>query len=189
MPTLEKWLIGLLLAWAGAAGAGAPAVGLGEPLTQAQLARHDITVFPDGRNLPPGRGSVTEGRAIYRAQCAACHGEKGIEGPATRLAGSDGLFGWDDPLRIVRIKKYPLLIWSMGARWPYATSIFDYVRRAMPHTAPKSLSDDQVYAVTAYLLRMNDLVDANAVMDRKALPKVRMPAQERSVSAWPKLAP
>ena len=120
---------------------------------------------------------------------AACHGEKGIEGPATRLAGSDGLFGWDDPLRIVRIKKYPLLIWSMGARWPYATSIFDYVRRAMPHTAPKSLSDDQVYAVTAFLLHLNELVDANAVMDRQALPKVKMPAQGRSVSAWPKLAP
>lgn len=185
MPTLEKWLAGLCLVWAGAASAGAPVVGLGAPLSDAELARYDITVFPDGRNLPHGRGSVAEGRIIYREQCAACHGEKGIEGPATRLAGSDGLFGWDDPLRIIRIKKYPLLIWSMGARWPYATSIFDYVRRAMPHTAPKSLSNDQVYAVTAHLLHMNALIEADAVMDRQALPRVKMPAQGRSVSAWP----
>jgi cytochrome c len=185
MPTLERLLFGLLLVGAGAGGATEPVIGLGEALTEADLARYDITVFPDGRNLPPGRGSVTEGRVIYRDRCAACHGESGIEGPATRLAGSDGLFGWDDPLRIIRIKKYPLLIWSMGARWPYATSIFDYVRRAMPHTAPKSLSNDEVYAVTAYLLRMNALVEESAVMDRQALPKVKMPALDRSVSAWP----
>ena len=79
---------------------------------------------------------MAQGARLYQAQCAACHGPRGIEGPAARLAGSDGWMGWDDPLRLLRIRKYPLLIQSVGARWPYATTLFDYVRRAMPDHAP-----------------------------------------------------
>ncbi|MBK9572111.1 MAG: c-type cytochrome [Rhodoferax sp.] len=164
-------------------------VGLGQPLERAQIERYAITIFPDGRNLPPGQGSVAQGATLYQAQCAACHGAKGIEGPAARLAGSDGFIGWSDPLRPLRVLKYPLLVVSVGARWPYATTLFDYVRRAMPHHAPKSLSDDEVYAVTAHLLHLNDLVLNTAVMNRESLPRVVMPGLEKTVSAWPPVAP
>lgn len=160
-------------------------IGLGQPLPQAQIDRFSITIFPDGRNLPPGQGSVAQGASLYQAQCAACHGDVGIEGPAARLAGSDGFFGWSDPLRVLRIRKYPLLVVSVGARWPYATTLFDYVRRAMPHHAPKSLTDDAVYALTAHLLHLNDLVPSTAVMNREALLRVTMPGLAKTVSAWP----
>lgn len=159
-------------------------IGLGQPLAQVQIECYAITVFPDGRNLPPGQGSVAQGAALYQTHCMACHGAKGIEGPAARLAGSDGFFGWTDPLRVLRIKNYPLLVQSVGARWPYATTIFDYVRRAMPYLAPKSLTDDEVYAITAHLLHMNDVVRDGAVMNRTTLPRVVMPAQAKTVSAW-----
>jgi mono/diheme cytochrome c family protein len=159
-------------------------IGLGQPLAQAQIERYVITVFPDGRNLPPGQGSVAQGAGLYQTQCTGCHGAKGIEGPAARLAGSDGFFGWTDPLRVLRIKNHPLLVQSVGARWPYATTLFDYVRRAMPYHAPKSLTDDEVYAITAHLLHMNDVVADGAVMNRTTLPRVVMPAQAKTVSAW-----
>lgn len=118
---------------------------------------------------------MAQGATLYQAQCAACHGNSGIEGPAARLAGSDGFIGWSDPLRPLRVLKHPLLVVSVGARWPYATTLFDYVRRAMPHHAPKSLSDDEVYAVTAHVLHLNDLVPSTAVMNRDTLPRVVMP--------------
>lgn len=176
------WLVLMNTAWAQTS---TPTPAFGAPLSEAEIRRFSITVFPDGRNLPPGRGSVMQGRALYRDQCAMCHGAKGIEGPAARLAGSDGFFSLSDPLRILRIQKHPLLILSVGAQWPYATSIFDYVRRAMPHHAPKSLKDDEVYALTAYILRLNGLAEEEAVLDRDSLPKVVMPGLARTVSAWP----
>lgn len=160
-------------------------IGLGLPLEAAQIERYAITIFPDGRNLPPGQGSVAQGAKLYAEQCALCHGTKGIEGPAARLAGSEGFIGWSDPFRFLRIMKYPLLVQSVGARWPYATSLFDYVRRAMPHYAPKSLLDDEVYAITAHLLHLNDLVELDAVMSRETLPKVTMPGLAKTVVAWP----
>lgn len=162
-----------------------PATALGIPLTEAEIERFSITVFPDGRNLPPGQGSVSQGRHLFQSQCAMCHGANGIEGPASRLAGSDGFFSLSDPLRILRILKHPRLIQSAGAQWPYATTIFDYVRRAMPHYAPKSLKDDEVYALTAYILYLNRLVEEDAMMDRASLPKVTMPGLSRTVSGWP----
>jgi hypothetical protein len=160
-------------------------IGLGLPLEAAQIERYAITIFPDGRNLPPGQGSVAQGAKLYAVQCALCHGAKGIEGPAARLAGSEGFIGWSDPFRFLRVMKYPLLVQSVGARWPYATSLFDYVRRAMPHYAPKSLLDDEVYAITAHLLHLNDLVELDAVMSRETLPKVKMPGLAKTVVAWP----
>lgn len=166
-----------------------PGIGLGLVLPQAQIDRFSITIFPDGRTLPSGQGSVAQGARLYQAQCAACHGDTGIEGPAARLAGSDGFFGWSDPLRVLRIRKYPLLVLSVGARWPYATTLFDYVRRAMPHPAPKSLTDEQVYALTAQLLHLNGLVPSTAVMNRETLPQVTMPGLAKTVSAWPLPAP
>lgn len=168
----------LLLALGGAV-AAQESIEFGQPLTPQTIQRYAITVFPDGRNLPAGAGSVAAGRALYASHCAGCHGAAGIEGPAARLVGSDGFFSLDDPLRILRIREHPLLLLSVGGQWPYATSIFDYIRRAMPHQAPKSLSDDQVYALTAHLLQMNGLLEEDAVLDRDSLPRVVMPGRAR----------
>ena len=188
-----KWLLrvlraiclGALLGFSALHAQTAAEIGLGLALESAEIARYSITVFPDGRNLPPGQGSVLQGAQLYQEKCAVCHGAKGIEGPAARLVGSDGFFSWRDPLRPLRIAKYPLLVLSVGASWPYATTLFDYIRRAMPRQAPKSLSDDEVYALTAYLLQRNGLVDADAVMDQQSLPQVVMPGLARTVNAWP----
>lgn len=161
------------------------AIGLGTVLTAEEIERYAITVFPDGRGLPPGRGTVEQGARLYRVQCAACHGAQGIEGPTSRLVGTDGFIGWNDPLRPLRVRKYPLQVFSVGAMWPHATTLFDYVRRGMPMHAPKSLTDEEVYAVTGYVLHLNGLVGSQAVMDRDTLPRVVMPGLARTVSAWP----
>lgn len=158
---------------------------LGDPLEPAVAACLSRTIYPDGHNLPPGRGSVKRGEQVYAQQCAMCHGRTGIEGPSARLAGSDGFISWEDPTRPLRILTHPVLMLSVGAQWPYATSLFDYVRRAMPYYAPKSLSDPDVYAVTGYVLYLNRLLSRDAVLDRQSLPLVRMPGARRTVLAWP----
>lgn len=168
----------LLLALASSA-AAQPVIGFGLPLAAQTIQRYAISVFPDGRNLPPGQGSVRGGGELYAERCASCHSANGKQGPAARLVGRDGFFSVDDPLRILRISEHPLLLFSVGGQWPYATSIFDYTRRAMPHYAPKSLSDDQVYALTAYILHLNGLLDATAVLDQDSLAKVEMPGRKR----------
>ena len=157
---------------------------LGKPLPEPEISQYSITIFPDGTNLPTGQGSVSHGATLYKNQCTMCHGERGIEGPAARLAGSDGWFSLSDPLRALRIKKYPILLISVGGMWPHATTIFDYIRRAMPHYAPKSLGNDEVYALTAHILYLNDLVDEETVLDKNSILKVLMPGKARSVSAW-----
>lgn len=157
---------------------------LGEPLSESETEFYSITVFPDGENLPEGKGNVQQGLKLYKTQCAYCHGETGIEGPAARLAGKDGWFSLSDPLRILRIQKYPILLVSVGGLWPYATTIFDYVRRAMPHQAPKTLSNDEAYAATAYILYLNDLLEVDEELNQDNLSKVTMPGKERSISAW-----
>lgn len=183
---LAAWLVAVPHAGLASDSAVAPqSIGLGTTLSVAEVERYAITVFPDGRGLPPGRGSVEQGARLYQMQCAACHGARGIEGPASRLAGTDGFIGWRDPLRPLRVRKHPLLVLSVGALWPYATTVFDYVRRGMPMHAPKSLTDEEVYAVTGYVLHLNGLVDSQAVMDRETLPRVVMPGLARTVSAWP----
>jgi len=158
---------------------------LGKPLSVAEINQFSITVFPDGSNLPIGQGSVDQGRVLYENQCRMCHGKDGIEGPAARLAGSDGWFSYSDPLRILRIETHPVLLISVGSLWPYATSIFDYIRRAMPHYSPKSLDDNQVYALTAYLLYLNDLVSDSLVLDAESIINVEMPGKNRSITSWP----
>ncbi len=158
---------------------------LAQPLTQDEIKKYNMTVFPDGKNLPLGKGSVLQGKTLYKNQCVLCHGENGIEGPAARLVGSDGWFSFSDPLRVLRIEKHPILLISVGALWPHATSIFDYIRRAMPHYAPKSLSNEQSYALTAYLLFMNDIIDESLILDQHSILNINMPARSRSVLAWP----
>lgn len=158
---------------------------LGTPLSQNEIDRWSITIFPDGRNLPAGSGTARDGATLYNDTCAACHGPGGKEGPASRLVGSDGFFSFSDPLRILRIRKNPLLLVSVGGQWPYATTIFDYIRRAMPPAAPKSLDGDEVYALTAYILYLNGITDKETRLDARTLPQIVMPGRDRSVSMWP----
>ena len=152
---------------------------LGKPLLKNEIAPFDITIFPNGKNLPTGSGSVTEGKALYKNRCAMCHGKQGIEGPAARLAGSDGWFSLSDPLRILRIEKYPVLLISVGSLWPYATSILDYIRRAMPHYNPKSLTNNESYALTAHILYLNGIIEDDQWLNKKNITGINMPAQQR----------
>ena len=152
--------------------AAPPGPGLGKPLTRQDLAGLDINVFPDGQGLPPGQGTAVEGKAIYDAQCAACHGPKGTGGSAGELAGKAALDG-SHPDQTV------------GNYWPYATTIFDFVRRSMPLNAPRRLTNDQVYAVTAYLLAINGVIGDSDSMDATTLPAVKMPNREGFVRVWP----
>ena len=148
--------------------------GIGRPATPAEIAAWDIDVGPDGVGLPPGRGTSADGAPIYAARCAACHGKTGREGPNDPLAGrlpGDAFTFAQDP----RAPK------TIGSYWPYATTVFDYVRRAMPPDAPGSLGDHEVYGLVAYLLYLNELIPADAVVDATSLPKVKMPARDHFV--------
>jgi cytochrome c len=120
-------------------------------------------VRADGKGLPEGSGSVQNGQKIYAATCAACHGQRGEGKLADRLVGGYGTLATMTPVRTV------------GSFWPYATTLFDYIRRAMPFNAPQSLTADQVYAVTAYALYLNNIIAEDRVLDARSLPKVVMP--------------
>lgn len=145
--------------------------GFGRVATPDEIAALDIDVMPDGTGLPEGKGTVSEGKAIYTLKCAVCHGANGVEGPNDQLVGRlpDDAFTFGDDLSARRYK-------AIGSYWPYSTTLFDYIRRAMPQTAPGSLTDHEVYALTAYLLHLNDLVDEEAIMNRESLPAIKMPA-------------
>lgn len=143
--------------------------GIGRPATAAEIAGWNIDVGHDGSNLPTGSGSVGHGREVYAQQCASCHGDKGEGGVGDRLAGGQGTIGTAKPVRTV------------GSYWPYAPTLFDYIRRAMPQNAPQSLSDDDVYAVSAYILNLNGLVGADATLDAKSLAAIRMPNRDKFV--------
>lgn len=137
---------------------------LGRAATPEELAAWDISIDPDGAGLPPGGGTPRQGEAVYVAKCLACHGEKGAGKPNDQLVGGRGtLAGRQAPVK------------TAGSFWPYATTLFDYVRRAMPLNESKSLSNDEVYAVVAYLLHLNGIIDENETIDAHTLPKVRMP--------------
>ena len=156
---------------AGAAFAQGPVrYGIGRAATPAEIAALDIDVMPDGTGLPAGRGTSMEGAPIYAAKCAMCHGRTGKEGPNDVLVGREPRQGFP-------FSQDPALPHTIGNYWPYATTVFDYIRRAMPPTAPGSLTDAEVYALTAFLLHANDLIAADSVMDRTTLPKVAMPAR------------
>jgi cytochrome c len=154
---------------------GADAPNLGRVATSDEIARRDLIVSPDGENLPAGSGSVADGAMVYAEKCAACHGANGAGGPMDRLSGGIGTIGSDDPIKTV------------ASYWPYATTLFDYVRRAMPANAPQSLSNDEVYAVTAYLLSIDGIVDGDAVMNADSLPGVEMPNRDGFIPWSPDL--
>jgi mono/diheme cytochrome c family protein len=155
--------------------APAPATfGIGRAATSAEIAAWDIDIGPDGTGLPAGRGSVADGATLYAARCAGCHGKSGIEGPNDVLVGKSA--GQSFPFAAdARIPK------TIGNYWPYATTLFDYIRRAMPPDMPGSLKDDEVYALVAHLLAWNGIVGNDAVLDAASLPKVHMPARDRFV--------
>jgi cytochrome c len=140
---------------------------LGRPASLPETAAWDISIGPDGAGLPPGSGTPHQGEAVYTAKCLACHGEKGAGKPNDQLVGGIGsLTGDQSPVKTV------------GSFWPYATTLFDYVRRAMPLNAPKSLSDDEVYAVAAYILELNGIIGDSDTMNAQTLPEVKMPNRD-----------
>jgi mono/diheme cytochrome c family protein len=147
---------------------------LGRPLTPEEIQKIDITVAPDGKGLPAGSGSVSAGAAVYARSCQACHGEKGAGKPQDQLTGGLGTLATSKPVK------------TPASYWPVATTLFDYIRRAMPITAPQSLTNDEVYALTAYILSIDGIVPADTVLDAKSLPRVKMPNKDGFISWWPK---
>jgi cytochrome c len=158
----------------GPARAEPPRYGFGRTPTPDEIAARDIDVRADGKGLPPGEGSVAEGRAIFAQTCAACHGDKGQGNLSDRLVGGFGTLKDPNPVRTV------------GSYWPYATTLFDYVRRAMPFNAPESLTADQVYAVSAYVLSMNGILGDDGVLNATNLPKIVMPNRNGFISPDPR---
>ena len=137
---------------------------LGRVAAPEEIVSWDISIGPDGAGLPPGSGTPQQGEAVYIAKCLACHGEKGAGKPNDALVGGLGtLVGDQAPVK------------TAGSFWPHATTLFDYVRRAMPLNESKSLSNDEVYAVVAYLFRLNGIIGENETINVQTLPKVRMP--------------
>lgn len=142
---------------------------LGEAVSAADLALADYSILPNGAGLPAGSGNAQQGATVYSQNCLACHGEGGTDGLNDRLVGGHGSLLTDKPVRTV------------GSFWPYATTLFDYVRRAMPYQMPGNLTNDEVYAVTAYILFLNGVVAEDANMNADTLPKVKMPNGENVV--------
>jgi S-disulfanyl-L-cysteine oxidoreductase SoxD len=153
-----------LLALAGANRAQAQgAYGIGRIATSAEIAGWNIDVDRDGNNLPPGSGSVSHGHEVFDQQCASCHGAKGEGGLGDRLVGGQGTIATPKPVRTV------------GSFWPYASTLFDYIRRAMPQNGPQSLDNDDVYAVSAHILNLNGLLPSDATLDARTLGAIKMP--------------
>lgn len=149
--------------------AQSPHYGVGRAPTPEEIRSMDITIPPDGTGLPDGRGTVAEGREIYARRCQRCHGAKGEGGDEpkqARLVGGRGTLNTPKPLK------------TIGSYWPYATTVWDYVNRAMPLDNPGMLTHSQVYSVVAFLLYMNGIVGENDVMDAKSLPAIRMPNRD-----------
>jgi cytochrome c len=162
MPTRE-FCIAVLAVLELASVTRAQAQGIGRSATPAEIAGWNIDIDRDGKNLPPGSGSVSQGRMVFDQQCASCHGAKGEGGLGDKLVGGKGTLATPNPVKTV------------GSYWPYAPTLFDYIRRAMPLNAPQSLSNEDVYAVSAYILSLNGLLPGDATLDAKTLSTITMP--------------
>jgi len=138
----------------------------GRPATIEEMKLWDIDVRPDGKGLPEGSGTVAHGKSVYEENCEACHGPNGQGGIKDRLAGGQGSLATENPIKTV------------GSYWPYATTLFDYIHRAMPYHAPGSLSVDDTYAVAAYILNLNGILSSDGTLDRNTLPAIKMPNSE-----------
>jgi mono/diheme cytochrome c family protein len=143
-----------------------PTYGVGRPPTPEEVRAWELTIPPDGQGLPPGSGTAALGQAVFAARCAACHGETGEDPTYSRLVGGQGTLATDKPIQ------------TIGSFWQYATTLWGYIRRAQPFDNPGSLTADQVYAVTAYLLHRNGIIGAQEVMDATTLPRVKMPNRD-----------
>lgn len=161
--------IGIVVLAASAAAIAADPANLGVPVGEADLAELDFVVMPDGAGLPEGGGTARDGADLYARHCLACHGEGGENGINDRLVGGMGSLTTDRPVKTV------------GSFWPYATTLFDYIRRAMPYQEPGSLTADEVYALTAYILHLNDIVEIEERLDAGTLPAIEMPNSDNFV--------
>ena len=175
--SMHKPLAALILALLfGAGSALAQSSKLGKPIAEADIKQWDIAILPDGTNLPPGSGASAQGAKVYAEKCVACHadGAKGGASPgAGPLVGGAPLTNGIDTLK------------TIGNYYAYATTVFDYIRRAMPFNMPRSLTDNEVYALTAYILSLNKLISDNDVMDAKTLPQVKMPNRDNYIIPYP----
>jgi cytochrome c len=160
----------------GAGAAQAQSPGLGKPLTEADIKQWDIAIMPDGSNLPPGSGTPAKGAKIFAEKCSACHGDAAKGGVAPfypSLVGGQPLTNGIDTVK------------TIANYYAYPTTIFDYTRRAMPYNMPRSLTDDEVYALTAYILALNNFIGQDDVMDANTLPKVKMPNRDNFIMPYP----
>jgi len=149
--------------WPGWSGEDPGAYGVGRPATDEDIRAWNIDVSPTGEGLPPGQGTVKQGAQVYASKCASCHGPTGVEGPKDTLVGGQNTLTAPKPIR------------TIGSYWPYATTLYDYVHRAMPFNSPQSLTPDDTYAVIAWLLFQNHIITEDTVIDAQTLPKVQMP--------------
>ena len=149
---------------------------LGQPINAADLSAWNINILPDGAGLPPGSGTSAQGARIYAAKCSSCHGESGKGGVNAKLVGGDPVKNMDSEKTIANF-------------WPFATTLFDFIRRAMPWRQPMTLTNDEVYALTAYILSLNKLIGENDTMNAQTLPKVRMPNREGFIIRFPDKTP
>jgi len=169
--SMHEWVgIGVLLLFPVVASGAGP--NLGQPITPADLAAWNINVLPDGTGLPPGSGTAAQGAPIYAQKCAHCHGEQGKGGINAPVVGGA-------PIKSIDAQK------TIANFWPYATTIFDFIRRSMPWQQPRSLTDAEVYALTAYILAMNKLIGEQDVMNSQTLPGVRMPNRDGFIPRFP----
>jgi cytochrome c len=158
-------------------GSTVSAQNLGTPISEAEIAPWDISILPDGTGLPPGSGTPADGARIFAAKCSVCHGENGKGGLAAAIAGGGPLTSGIETTK------------TIANFWPYATTLFDFTRRAMPWPRPRTLTNDEVYALTAYMLSLNKIVGEDAVMNAQTLPKVRMPNRDGFIVRFPERLP
>jgi cytochrome c len=156
---------------------GAQGPNLGKDISAHDLAAWDIDIEPNGTGLPPGSGTAPQGAAVYATHCVACHGVKGEGGLAPILIGNHPIKGINETTLV------------LAGYWPYAPTLFDYIRRAMPWQQPNSLTNDEVYALSAFILAENGLIPKDEVIDALSLPKVRMPNRNGFIVRFPKLTP
>ena len=159
-------LTALCSAWAGSSAEEDRGYGVGRPATLAEITAWDIDASPTGAGLPPGKGTVKQGAQVYAGKCAACHGPTGVEGPKDKLVGGRRTLTTSKPIRTV------------GSYWPYATTLYDYIHRAMPFNAPQSLTAEETYSVIAWLLFKNEVISEDMLIDAETLPKVQMPNRD-----------
>jgi len=177
MSTLKPSLV-LVIALAFCSGTAlAQSPRLGKPIPEADVAAWDISAMPDGNGLPPGSGTAAQGAKIYVEKCVACHGENGTGKPFAALVGGAPLTsGIETPKTIANF-------------WGFSTIVFDFVRRAMPFQQPRTLTNDEVYALTAYILALNKIIGDNDTMNAQTLPKVRMPNRDGFIVKFPDQMP